>query len=176
MLPQCPPLATLVINTLTVNWRHIKRRRATCVFFCSGHNSSFLVYSCINSLQALHQGWLHFHINYCCYGNHPKEVITQVVMATMANWHWAECSSSDDFKVEAEKHVFFSNLSSISQNKASNPLLATCYCLSSQVSFMYCSTAGGQQVNSEIYCCCIHTHTHTPDNVIVNTGILCYLL
>lgn len=107
MLPQCPPLATLVINTLAVNWRHIKRRRATCVFFCSGHNSSFLVYGCINSLQALHQGSLHFHINYCCYGDRPKEVITQVVIATMANWHWAECSSSDDFKVDAEKQVFF---------------------------------------------------------------------
>lgn len=107
MLPQCPPLANLVINMLTVKWRHIAPQTATCVFFCSGHNSSSLAYTCINSLVTLHQGWLHFHLNYCCYGNCPKEVITQVAIVTMAIWHWAECSSSDDFKVDAEHCAFF---------------------------------------------------------------------
>lgn len=174
MLPQCPPLANLVINTLKVKWWHIAPRKATCVFFCSGHNYSFLAFPCINSLPALHQGWLHFHINYCYYGNCPKAVITQVVIATIAVWHWAECSSSDDFKVDTDNIVlvFYFPTFVPSARIKQPPLWTTCCCPSSQVSFMYCSTADGQQVNSEIYCCCIHTHT--PQIMLYCTLAYCF--
>lgn len=166
MLPQCPPLACLLINELPVKWRHIAPRRATRVFFCSARNSFFFAYNRINSHQTLHHGWLHFHINYCCYGNCPKEVITQVVIVTMAIWQWAECSSSDDFRVEAENIVLFF-FSTYALSATIKPVF---YCrLSVIVQTLKSSSCIVQQpvVNRSILrstaaaFTLIHTHTHS---------------
>lgn len=161
-------------HKLMVKWRHIAPRRATCVFFCSGHNSSSLAYTRINSLQSLYRGWLHYHINYCCYGNCPKEVIIQVVILTMAISHWAECSSSNDFMVDAENIVHF-----FSASAPSARIKQVFYCrLPDFVQALKSPSCIVQQpvVSRSILRSITAAFTNTPDNVKVQTGISLYLL